>query len=417
MLLGCIADDFTGASDLANTLAKGGMRATQFPGIPETGRKTDCEAGIIALKTRSAPVAEAVSQSLAALSWLQSQGCRQFFFKYCSTFDSTREGNIGPVAEALLGALNASSAIVCPAFPATGRSVFMGHLFVGDCLLNESGMQNHPLTPMVDADIRRWLSYQTSLPVGHVPLRVVSSGAEAIAHGLADQETAGKALIVVDAVSDADLIAIGRAVAGCKLVTGGSGVALGLPDNFRSQGLLRDDKIDFTGIEGAGVVLSGSCSIASRRQVEIHATNHPSLFIDAADLISGRMTVDGAVEFVLRNQDRTPMIYSTADPDIVSERQEIFGRERVAREIEDFFGKLAARLVASGVRRIVVGGGETAGAVVTGLDLAELVIGPEIDPGVPALASDKDGPIRLALKSGNFGAPDFFDKAMRMLGS
>lgn len=416
MLLGCIADDFTGASDLANTLAKAGMRATQFPGIPEAGRKTDCEAGVIALKTRSVPVAEAVSQSLAALSWLQSQGCRQFFFKYCSTFDSTREGNIGPVAEALLEALGAPAAIVCPAFPATGRSLYMGHLFVGDRLLNESGMENHPLTPMIDADIRRWLSYQTALPVGHVPLGVVSGGTEAITQGLAGQEAAGKRLIVVDAVSDADLVEIGRAAAGRKLVTGGSGVALGLPDNFRSQGLLRDENVDFSGIEGAGVVLSGSCSTASRKQVEIYGMDHPSLFIDAADLISGRTTVDGAVEFVLQNSARAPMVYSTADPDTVSGKQKAFGRERVAREIEDFFGKLAAKLIANGVRRIVVGGGETSGAVVTELDLAELVIGPEIDPGVPALASDRDGPIRLALKSGNFGSPDFFDKAMRTLG-
>ncbi len=232
MLLGCIGDDFTGSSDLANTLAKGGMRTVQFTGVPDAPAGADIQAGVVALKSRSIDPADAVQQSLAALDWLQRQGCQQIFFKYCSTFDSTPQGNIGPVADALADALGAHKVIVCPAFPGTGRSIFQGHLFVKDQLLNESGMQNHPLTPMIDADIRRWLATQTKYSVGHVPVEQVFAGSKLIAQGLEDQYRAGHRHIVVDAIRDADLIEIGKAAKGLPLVTGGSGVALGLPGNF-----------------------------------------------------------------------------------------------------------------------------------------------------------------------------------------
>lgn len=415
MILGCIADDFTGASDLANTLNKGGMATVQFVGVPSGDQPVDCEAGVVALKTRSIPVAEAVAESLAALAWLRRQGCRQFLFKYCSTFDSTPGGNIGPVAEALLDALDAPVAVVCPVFPATGRTLFMGHLFVKDRLLSESGMEKHPLTPMTDPDIRRWLARQTEAEVGLVPYAVVRRGAAAIRAALDTEAAAGRRLVVVDAVVDDDLAAIGAAVATDRLVTGGSGIAIGLPENFRRQGLLRGDAAGFAATHGPGVVLSGSCSIASRGQVTAYLADHPGLAVDPAALMSGELTADSAIAFARATLEQAPIIYSTADPEAVKAAQERFGREAVAGKIEGFFGEVATRLVDAGVRRIAVGGGETSGAVVTALGVDSLRIGPEIDPGVPALVAEGKRPVHLALKSGNFGAVDFYAKALRVM--
>ncbi len=261
MLLGCIADDFTGASDLANTLARGagapesahaGMAVTQFIGVPEGPAPATCEAGVVALKTRSIPAAEAVAQSLAALAWLERQGCRQFLFKYCSTFDSTPEGNIGPVAEALAERLGAKGVIVCPAFPGTGRTVYMGHLFVNDRLLSESGMEKASADAH-DPDIRRWLRRQTESEVGHVPHAIVAQSAQAIRIALNGERLALRTLVVVDAVSDSDLIAIGAAADGDRLITGGSGIARGLPANFRKAGLIGQAGSAFSPKEALGL--------------------------------------------------------------------------------------------------------------------------------------------------------------------
>ena len=285
MLLGCIGDDFTGSSDLGNTLAKAGMRVVQYSGTPSTPADAGVEAGVVALKTRSVPVKDAIAQSLTALHWLQDQGCSQFLFKYCSTFDSTRDGNIGPVADALADALDATRVIVCPAFPGTGRSIYQGHLFVNDVLLNESGMQNHPLTPMTDTDLRRWLGYQTGGTVGHVPADTVWAGADAIRAQLDREHKAGHRLIVVDAVQDNDLVAIGAAAADLPLITGGSGVAIGLPANFAARGAISPEANSWRGTSGKCVALSGSCSIATRAQVKEHAKTNSTLEIDArADL-------------------------------------------------------------------------------------------------------------------------------------
>jgi uncharacterized protein YgbK (DUF1537 family) len=415
MLLGCIADDFTGASDLANTLAKGGMATVQFVGIPAREAGGDCEAGVVALKTRSIPAKEAVAESLTALEWLRGQACRQFLFKYCSTFDSTPEGNIGPVAEALLDALDAPVAVVCPVFPATGRTLFMGHLFVQDRLLNESGMEKHPLNPMTDPDIRRWLRLQTGGEVGLIPYGVVRQGAAAIRAGLAAEAARDHRLVVVDAVTDGDLVEIGTAAADHKLITGGSGIAMGLPDNFRRAGLLGSHRQVFAGRAGPGIVLSGSCSPASRGQVAAYLADHPGLRVDPDAIMAGALTADDAAAFVRERITQSPIVYSTAEPDAVAAAQARHGRAAVAAAIERFFGELAARLVETGVTRIAVGGGETAGAVVTALGVERFAIGPEIDPGVPALAADGARPIMLALKSGNFGAPDFYAKALHIL--
>lgn len=417
MLLGCIADDFTGASDVANTLARGGMTTVQFAGTPRAPDVPECEAGVIALKTRSIPAADAIRQSLEALAWLRGQGCRQFAFKYCSTFDSTPEGNIGPVAEALLDALGARTAVVCPVFPATGRTLFMGHLFVNGRLLNESGMEHHPLNPMTDPDIRRWLRRQTRCDVGFVPYTVVRQGIEAVAAAIDAEAGAGRPLVVVDAVVDEDLMTIGGAVAGHRLVTGGSGVALSLPENFRRAGLLADAGSGVEPITGPGAVLSGSCSAASNAQVAEYLKTCPGLEVIASDLMDGRLDVDDALNFVRANMNRNPMVYSTADPATVKSAQERHGRHAVAARIERFFAELAVGLVNSGVARLVVGGGETSGAVVTALGPEYMRVGPEIDPGVPVLAVDRPAPLRLALKSGNFGAVDFYARALREMGA
>ena len=416
MLLGCIGDDFTGSSDLANTLAKSGMRVVQFSGVPEGPAGTEAEAGVVALKSRTIPAKEAVAQSLAALEWLRAQGCQQFLFKYCSTFDSTPEGNIGPVLDALSEALGASRVVVCPVFPATGRTLYQGHLFVGDKLLSESGMQNHPLTPMTDPDIRRWLSQQTSRQVGHVGFRDVAAGAERIGAALDRQEAEGKVYIVVDAVGDGDLIEIGSAIAGDVLVSGGSGIALGLPENFRRAGLSTPHEGGWHGDGGRAAALCGSCSLASRRQIAVHAENHPSLMLEPDAIISGRLTPTAVRDWIVENQtgDRVPLVYSSAEPDAVADAQRKHGKEKVAASIEDFFAELARLVVEAGTRRLSSAGGETSGAVVSGLAIPAFEIGPEIDPGVPALRV-VGGDVVLALKSGNFGADDFFAKAASIL--
>jgi uncharacterized protein YgbK (DUF1537 family) len=417
MLLGAVADDFTGASDLANTLAKGGMATMQFVGPGAGPAPSACEAGVVALKTRSIAAAEAVRQSVAAARWLLDQGCEQIIFKYCSTFDSTPDGNIGPVAEALLELLGAEVAVVCPVFPTTGRRLFMGHLFVGDRLLNESGMEKHPLTPMTDADIRRWLRRQTQGNVGHVPLDKVRAGAGSLSGAIDAEAKAGRRLVVTDAVADQDLLAIGAAIADHRLVTGGSGIALGLPQNFRAKGRLSGKPIPLPVVQGPALVLCGSCSSASQAQVAAYRQQRPGLAVDPSDLMEGRMTLDRAVDWARRHRGEAPIVYSTAPPEAVRDAQENFGREQVAAAIEAFFGGLARTLADDGVRRIVVGGGETSGAVVEALALQHLQIGSEIDPGVPALVADRGGPLGLALKSGNFGGADFFNKAIGQVGT
>ncbi len=413
MLLGCIGDDFTGSSDLGNTLAKAGMRVVQYSGTPKDPAAPDVEAGIVALKSRSVPVEEAVRLSLKALDWLRAQGCRQFLFKYCSTFDSTPEGNIGPVAEALADALGADRVIFCPAFPATGRMIYQGHLFVGDRLLSESGMENHPLTPMTDPDLRRWLAPQVSRGVGHIPASVVWQGPEAVRARLDSEAAKGRPFVIADAIRDEDLLVLGQAVADLPMLTGGSGIALGLPRNFRDRGLLADDRPVWQGQPGKVAALSGSCSRATRGQVARHIANgSPALELDPEAVLSGATTPQDAANWAL-TQTGLPLIYSSADPDAVRAVQSRHGTEAAASGLEVFFAETARLLVAGGVTRLITAGGETSGAVVEGLSVETLEIGPEIDPGVPAIRARPN--LVLALKSGNFGSEDFFAKAAERL--
>ncbi|MBS7544764.1 3-oxo-tetronate kinase [Ancylobacter oerskovii] len=419
MLLGVIADDFTGAGDIANTLAKGlppqgGLAVTQYLGVPTRPAAPEVEAGVISLKTRSIPAADAVAQSLAALAWLREQGCRQIVFKYCSTFDSTPEGNIGPVGEALADAFGASGVIACPAFPTVGRSVHQGHLFVHDRLLSESGMQNHPLTPMTDPDIRRWLRRQTRDAVGLVASPTVRAGAAAVRQALAACAARGETLVICDAATDADLVTLGEAAAEALLVTGGSGIAIGLPANFITRGQAKGVATAFAGVDGPEAILAGSCSGATRGQIAIHAAAHPAMALDVDAVMAGKIGVGDLAEFIAAHRGQAPLIYSSDDPAEVAALQKRYGREAVAGRLEALFADTARALIAGGVRRLVVAGGETSGAVAQALGLEALEIGPEIDPGVPILAAP-DGRVALALKSGNFGAPDFFAKALAAL--
>ncbi|SEN72180.1 Uncharacterized conserved protein YgbK, DUF1537 family [Loktanella fryxellensis] len=416
MLSGCIGDDFTGSSDLANTLSKQGMRVTQYCGIPTTNADPAVEAGVVALKSRSIPAADAIAQSLAALDWLHAQGCQQFLFKYCSTFDSTPDGNIGPVADALADSLGARKVVVCPAFPGAGRTLYQGHLFVQDRPLNESGMEHHPLNPMNDSDIRRFLARQTTSRVGHVAFADVRRGAAVIADALTREDAMDARLIVVDALSDDDLMAIGEALDGLPLLTGGSGIAMGLPRNFRRKGLLSGQGGTWQGVSGKAVVLSGSCSAATRDQIAQHRdAGRPAREITADDAVAGQVDPAEVAAWAIA-QDALPLIYSSADPARVKAAQQTHGRDRVAAAIEALFANIARAVVAAGMARLIVAGGETSGAVVEGLGLTALDIGPEIAPGAPALrASRPTGDITLALKSGNFGGPDFFAEASTVL--
>ncbi|PUA20480.1 3-oxo-tetronate kinase [Glaciimonas sp. PCH181] len=419
-LLGCIADDFTGATDLANMLVREGMRTVQTIGIPECA-PTDVDAIVVALKSRTIPATEAVAESLAALAWLQQQGCQQFFFKYCSTFDSTAAGNIGQVTDALLAALGADFTIACPVFPETGRTLYRGHLFIQNQLLNESGMQNHPLTPMTDANLVRVLQQQTSGKVGLVGYPVVAQGAEAIQTEIAALRQQGVRMAIVDALENADLYAIGAACAGLPLVTGGSGIALGLPGNFIRAGLLNPSENapanTLPAVEGWSAVLAGSASLATNGQVAHWKENHPAFRIDALAVARGEPVVANALAFASQHlATQASLIYATTTSDEVKQVQATLGVERAGALIEDTLAEIARGLFALGVRRFVIAGGETSGAVVQALNVKALRIGKQIDPGVPATTSIGETPVALALKSGNFGAVDFFEKALRQLG-
>lgn len=417
-LLGCIADDFTGATDLANMLVRSGMRTVQTIGIPETMPSVAADAVVVALKSRTIAANDAVAQSLAALRWLQQQGCRQFFFKYCSTFDSTDAGNIGQVTEALLKALGADFTIACPAFPENGRTIYRGYLFVADVLLNESGMENHPLTPMTDANLVRVLQRQTQQKVGLLRYDTIAKDVSAVRDSIATLKQHGTSIAIADAVSDKDLYTLGEACADLTLITGGSGIALGLPENFRRAGLLKDNAkaAELPAIDGLEVVLAGSASKATNAQVAYWKQAHPAFKVDPLALANNHDVVSEALAFAKQHIGKEAvLIYATATPEEVKAVQQQLGVEKAGHLVEAALAAIAQGLHGQGVRRFVVAGGETSGAVVQALDVKALRIGPQIDPGVPATSTLGDVPIALALKSGNFGTVDFFDKALRVL--
>ncbi|WP_280153805.1 3-oxo-tetronate kinase [Piscinibacter sp. XHJ-5] len=415
MILGVIADDFTGATDVASMLVRAGMRTVQLIGVPHDDAAPSADALVIALKSRTVPAAQAVTESLAALRWLQRAGARQFYFKYCSTFDSTPAGNIGPVAEALLEALDADFAIACPAFPENGRTVFRGHLFVGDQLLSDSGMRDHPLTPMTDANLVRVLQAQSRAAVGLVRHDIVAAGAEAVRGRFDELRADGVRLAVADAIADADLRVLAEACAGLPLITAGSGVALGLPSVYAARGWLRPDAAaaSLPAVGGHAAVVSGSCSTATNAQVRHWLeAGRPAFRIDARALAAGEPVAAQALDFAAaRLPHEAALVYATASPEDVKAVQAALGAERAGALVEECLAEVAASLVHAGVRRLVVAGGETSGAVVQALGVRVLRIGATIAPGVPWTQAE-GRPLLLALKSGNFGAADFFSRAL-----
>ena len=421
-LLGCIADDFTGATDLANNLVRAGMRTIQTIGVPDGDLAGDAAAVVVALKSRTIPAREAVAQSLDALRWLKARGARQFYFKYCSTFDSTSAGNIGPVIDALLDALEGAGAgftIATPAFPDNQRAVFKGHLFVGDVLLHESGMQHHPLTPMTDSNLVRVLQAQCTRRVGSIDYRVVSRGATAIRARISELRAHGVGIAIVDAISNDDLHAIGAAVRDMPLVTAGSGVAIALPANF---GIAPSDAAGaLPPAHGLRAIVSGSCSAATQRQVaSFVGSNLPAFRVDPLRIAAGVDVAAEALQWATPLlADSTVLVYSTAEPADVTDIQQRLGVRQAGDMIEGVLATIARGLVERGVRQLVIAGGETAGACVQALGVAQLQIGAQIDPGVPWCHAVTDvggsAAIHLALKSGNFGSDDFFTRSFVQL--
>jgi uncharacterized protein YgbK (DUF1537 family) len=420
LLLGCIADDLTGATDLANTLARRGMSVVQTIGVPAPDDPVpDAEAIVVALKSRTIPAKEAVAQSLAACRWLKAAGARQFYFKYCSTFDSTDQGNIGPVADALVEELDAGLTTVCPAFPETGRTIYLGHLFVGRDLLSDSPMRNHPLTPMRDANLVRVLSRQTRARVDLVPITTVRQGASSMSASFGYLTRKLVRYAVIDAIEDDDLLTLGAACAEMKLMTGGSGAAIGLPENFRRAGLIpkRDVVAPLPAVGGLGAVVAGSSSQATMGQIAAMRAQHPAIALDPLKLAENP---ESGVAEVLdwakpKLTDGPVLVHAGGSPKEVAAVQAALGRERAGELVEQALARIAQGLVEAGVRRLVVAGGETSGAVVQGLGIKALQIGPQIDPGVPACLAVGTPRLALALKSGNFGTEDFFMKALDVL--
>jgi 3-dehydrotetronate 4-kinase len=416
-LLGCIADDFTGGTDLANNLVKSGFRTVQTLGIPRDAKTAvDSDALVVALKTRTCPSEQAVKESLEALGWLRTLGCKQFYFKYCSTFDSTPRGNIGPVIEALLEALGSDFTIACPAFPDNGRTVYRGHLFVHDVLLNESGMQNHPLTPMSDPNLVRFLSTQTFGKVGLIRFDRISQGPKAVIQEMQQLRQAGVRIAITDCLGNADLIVLGGAAKDLTLVTGGSGLALGLAANF---GLWGAAPVPVPAFSGERAILAGSCSKMTLRQVE-----HAKAACRHRQISVKNLAEDSEAEIrdvlawarEMGNERRPLLIYTSETVERLTKNQNELGLEKASSLCENALAEIAAGLVKNGVTQLIVAGGETSGAVVKRLGLDLLKIGPEIDPGVPwTLATGAGNRLALALKSGNFGSEDFFMKAWEVL--
>jgi len=428
LLLGCIADDFTGATDLANNLVRAGMRVVQTIGVPVEPLPSDCNAVVIALKSRTIAPEQAVSQSLAALRWLQAHHVEQVYFKYCSTFDSWYSGdvrgNIGPVTEALMQAMACDFTIATPAFPDNQRTVFKGHLFVGDQLLSDSGMKNHPLTPMTDANLVNVLQAQCQHKVGLIDYRCVAKGAQAIKDRITELQSQGVRIAVVDALSNDDLLRLGPALAGMRLVTAGSGVAIGLPANWGIQPAAESASLPSP--RGLQAIVSGSCSIATQGQVAHFVAQGGAAYrLDPLAWPSDtppKDIADHVVQWAVPHLKNSPvLVYSTADADEVKSVQAQRGTLHAGEHTEQALALVAQGLVQQGVSQLVVAGGETSGACVQALGISQMTIGSQIDPGVPwcfapSQHSTTDG-IHLTLKSGNFGSVDFFNKAFKALAS
>ncbi|MDK1119424.1 MAG: four-carbon acid sugar kinase family protein [Anaerolineae bacterium] len=417
IFIGCIADDFTGAADLAGYLVKQGFRTIQLNGVPaEEPDLNEVDAVVIALKSRTNPPDEAIAQSLEALNRLKTWGCHQFYFKYCSTFDSTEKGNIGPVMDALLDALGEDFTIACPALPVNGRSLYQGHLFVNGVLLNESGMQDHPLTPMSDPNLVRFLGVQVRGKVGLVPFEVVERGSQAIRKAFRKLKAEGVRYAIVDALTNRHLRHIGHAVKNIKLITGGSGLSMCLIDNFEPEGAQNRSADQMPEIPGNVAMLSGSCSTMTREQVTRAKEKFPSFYLDPIQLVKNPGFLEDAIQWALEQvKQDSVLIYTTSSPEKVKDLQELLGVEKAGDLVEKSLKKIAKSLAGAGIRKFVIAGGETSGSIVKELHVTSMRIGPEIAPGVPWTVTPGKEPLALALKSGNFGSPDFFEDALEKI--
>jgi len=417
MLLGCIADDLTGATDLCINLAREGLSVVQVNGVPPPGLAApDVDVVVVALKSRTIPADDAIALSLTALGWLQAHGASRIYFKYCSTFDSTPRGNIGPVTDALRAALGAGIVPATPAYPRNQRTVFQGHLFVGELLLSESGMRHHPLTPMTDANLVRVLAAQTPDRVGLVAAATLDAGVDAVRARLDALAAEGVAHAIVDATRDDHLTIAGAACVGLPLTTGGAGLGVGLARALRGKAGVRSGGWLRPATPVPVAWLSGSCSEATRAQLAAAQRITSGIRLDPLALAANPALVDALAAQAVAAIGATPvLVYATADPQTVAAAQSALGTQRAATVVEDAFRAIARALAAAGVQAFVVAGGETAGAVVDALDVRALAIGPEIDPGVPWTCAVGGAPRWLALKSGNFGAVDFFARATAAL--
>lgn len=420
ILLGCIADDFTGATDLANNLVRAGMRVVQTIGVPDAPLDQDVDAVVVSLKSRTIDPRQACEQSVHALNWLRTHGARQIYFKYCSTFDSTQEGNIGPVIDALMQGLGTEFTIATPAFPDAGRTVYQGYLFVNDVLLNESGMQDHPLTPMTDANLVRVLRPQTTKGVGLVNYRATTDSAKAVRARFDELRQQGVGIAIIDVLRNEDLLRIGQAAKDLALVTGGSGLAIGLPANF---GIVPNRQAaQLPGASGYQAIVSGSCSRATQAQVaHFIEQGGRALQLDPLRLAQ---TPAQLAEIIAQAQAALAhgpvLVYSTAAPTQLAAVQSSLGVMQAGQQVETWLASVAQALVAAGVGQLVVAGGETSGAVVQALGIEQLRIGAQIDPGVPWCFGETSfeghsGPVHICLKSGNFGSEQFFTRSFTVL--
>ncbi|MDH5912591.1 four-carbon acid sugar kinase family protein [Vibrio splendidus] len=413
MLLGVIADDFTGATDIAGFLVENGMRTIQLNGIPTGDFDAAADAVVISLKSRSCPVGEAITDSVTALKWLQSQGCQQFYFKYCSTFDSTAEGNIGPVTDALLAELGESFTMVCPALPVNGRTVYNGHLFVFGELLSDSGMRNHPVTPMTDSSVVRMMDAQSEGVSGLVNFQTIEQGSDSVTARFEELKSQGNRYAVVDAFNSEHLVTLGQAAKSLKLITGGSGLAAGIAKNWTEHLVDQSDaKLAGSPVKAPTVVFSGSCSVMTNQQVAAYKQLAPHFSIDVKACLSNGQYANEVFDWVMTNSqgDFAPLVYATADAAELKAIQEEYGAQASSDAVEQFFSQLAIKLQQHGVKNFIVAGGETSGVVTQSLAVKGFHIGPQIAPGVPWVKS-VEGELSLALKSGNFGDESFFAKA------
>lgn len=422
LALGCIADDYTGASDLANTLTRAGLRTVQTIGVPADELKLpEVDAVVVSLKSRSIEAGLAVSRSRAADKWLRSRGADHVLFKICSTFDSTDAGNIGPVMDALRADCVEKIVLVTPAFPETGRTVYQGNLFVGLVPLNESPLKDHPLNPMHDSNLVRVLARQSKTKVGLVNLATVVRGPEAMRAHLADLSGKGIGAAIVDAVFDLDLETIGAVALDHRLSVGASGIGLGLARALVGSGRVPKDassEMEETSVGGPAACLAGSCSQATLQQIANAEATMPVLHLDPDRIVTGSDEVRRALAWAAQRITEGPvLIASSSTPDQVAALQSRHGRDAAGHAIEQAMADIAEALVVSGVRRLVIAGGETSGAVVDRLGIPGFLVGREIAAGVPVLRAvgAKEGDMLLALKSGNFGGPQFFSEALDLM--